>query len=81
MERLELTTAEAGERCDQFLARMVPGLTRSGAQKLLEDGAVTCGGEPVKKNRRTAPGEAYLVELPDAGPIEALPQNIPLDVV
>lgn len=81
MTRLELTAQEAGERCDQFLAREVPGLTRSGAQRLLEEGAVLCGGEPVKKNRRTAAGEVYTVELPDPEPVEAVAQDIPLDVV
>lgn len=81
MTRLELAADREGERLDQFLARAVPDLTRSGAQKLLEDGAVTLKGEPVKKNRKTLPGEIYWVELPDPAPIEALPQNIPLDVV
>lgn len=80
MTRLELTADRTGERCDQFLARTVPELTRSGAQKLLEDGAVECGGEPVKKNRKTIPGEVYIVALPAPAPVEALPQNIPLDV-
>lgn len=80
MTRLEFTADRTGERCDQFLARTVPELTRSGAQKLLEDGAVECGGEPVKKNRKTIPGEVYIVALPAPAPVEALPQNIPLDV-
>ena len=81
MARLELTADRSGERCDLFLARTVPELTRSGAQRLLENGAVECGGASVRKNRKTVPGEIYLVELPDPEPIEALPQDIPLDVV
>ncbi len=81
MTRLELTADLAGERADQFLSRAVEGLTRSGAQKLLEEGAVLCAGEPVKKNRRTAPGEVYTLTLPDPEPIEAVAQDIPLDVV
>lgn len=81
MTRLELTADLAGERCDQFLSRTVEGLTRSGVQKLLEDGAVLCNGERVKKNRKTIPGEVYTLDLPDPEPIEAIPQEIPLDVV
>ena len=81
MTRLELTADLAGERVDQFLSRAVEGLTRSGAQRLLEEGAVLCGGERVKKNRKTVPGEVYTVDLPDPEPIEAVPQDIPLDVV
>lgn len=81
MTRLELTAGRLGERADQFLSRAVEGLTRSGAQRLLEDGAVLCNGERVKKNRKTAPGEVYTVDLPAPEPIEAVPQDIPLDVV
>ena len=81
MTRLERTADGLGERVDQFLARTVPNLTRSGAQRLLEEGAVLCGGEKVKKNRKTVPGEVYTVDLPDPEPIEAIPQDIPLDVV
>ncbi len=80
MTRLECTARLAGERVDSFLARELD-LTRSALQKLLEEGAVLCGGEPVKKNRRTVPGETYTLDLPDPAPIEAVPQNIPLDIV
>lgn len=81
MTRLELAADRMGERVDQFLCRTVEELTRSGAQKLLEDGAVLCGGEPAKKNRKTLLGEVYTVTLPDPEPTQAIPQDIPLDVV
>ena len=81
MTPLKCVADHTGERVDQFLARTVPDLTRSAVQRLLEEGAVTLGGEPVKKNRKTEAGEVYVVDLPDPEPIEALPQNIPLDVV
>ena len=41
MTPLHLTADRAGERVDQFLARTLPELTRSAAQRLLEEGAVT----------------------------------------
>lgn len=81
MTRLEVTADRSGERVDQLLARTVPDLTRSGAQRLLEEGGVLCSGEAVKKNRRTSPGEVYTLDLPDPEPIEAVAQDIPLDVV
>ncbi|MDE6107062.1 MAG: RNA pseudouridine synthase, partial [Oscillospiraceae bacterium] len=73
-------TATGEERLDQLLSRELD-LTRSAAQKLLEDGAVTLEGTVPKKNRKTSPGEVYSVLLPDPEPTEALPQNIPLDIV
>ena len=81
MTRLALRADASGERLDQFLARSVEGLTRSAAQRLLEEGAVTGHGVPVKKNSRTEAGADYLVELPDPEPVDVAPQNIPLDVV
>ena len=35
-----------GERLDAFLARSVENLSRSGAQKLLEEGCVLLRGKP-----------------------------------
>ena len=81
MNRLTLTADREGERADALLARLVPDLTRSAAQKLLERGAVTLNGGPARKNDRPAPGDMLEVVLPDPEPIDVRPQNIPLDVV
>lgn len=81
METRTLTADRAGERLDAFLARSLSDLTRSAAQRLLEEGAVTLGGKPAKKNAKTAPGDVVEVTLPDPQPVEVVPQNIPLDIV
>ncbi len=81
MTPLTLTADRPGERADQMLARLLPELTRSGAQRLLEEGRVTLEGAAVKKNFKVSPGQMFLVDLPTPAPVEALPQDIPLDVV
>lgn len=82
MSRLTLTADRPGERADQLLSRSVEGLTRSAAQKLLEQGRVTDShGRALKKNERPEPGTILLVDLPDPEPLDAQPQNIPLDIV
>ena len=81
MTPLLLRADRAGERADQLIARLAPGLTRSAAQRLLEEGAVTRNGRPVKKNYKAAEGDVLTVVLPDPEPAEAVPQDIPLDVV
>ena len=80
-EHIEITAEESGERIDALLARLVPELTRSAAQRLLEEGLVTLGGVPVKKNRSTEPGEVYAALLPEPELPEPEPQDIPLDIV
>ena len=77
MTPLHLRVEQAGRRADQFLADSLPQLTRSAAQKLLEDGAV----KPVKKNYKTVSGDELVVALPDPAPVDIVPQDIPLDVV
>ncbi len=81
MTRVRLTAESAGERLDAFLARTVPELTRSAAQKLLAEGSVTLNGGPARKNARLAAGDLVEATLPDPEPVDVAPQNIPLDVV
>lgn len=80
-ETLKIPAEQAGERIDILLSRTIENMTRSAAARLLEEGAVLLCGSPVKKNYKTCPGDLFEVSLPDPEPIEAIPQNIPLDVV
>lgn len=80
MNPIRLTADREGERLDQFLSRSVEGLTRSAAQRLLLDGAVTLNGAPARKNVRTAPGDAVEAALPAPAAVDIVPQDIPLDV-
>ena len=75
-----IEATESAERIDALLARSVEGLTRSAAQRLLEQGAVTLQGKPVKKNHKTSPGERFEIALPEPEPAEPEPEDIPLDV-
>ena len=77
---LMIEATESAERIDALLARSVEGLTRSAAQRLLEQGAVTLQGKPVKKNHKTSPGETFEIVLPEPEPAEPEPEDIPLDV-
>lgn len=70
----------AGLRMDVALSKLLPELTRSAAQRLLEEGRVTCGGRTVKKNEKTEEGQLLEVDLPEPEPVEIVPQDIPLDV-
>ncbi len=78
---IHLTAQQHGQRADLFLAKVLPDLTRSAAQKLLEEGRVYREGKPLKKNQRLDIGDQITVVIPDPVPLEAVPQDIPLDVV
>lgn len=80
---LETVTAEAedaGTRADVFLAAKL-GVSRSNMQKLLEDGRVKRGEKIIKANYKVRAGEMFVVDIPDPEPIEAVPENIPLDII
>ena len=72
--------SDAG-RLDSFLSQQLPELTRSAAARLIEGGKVAVNGRTVPKSCRLSGGETVEVTLPEPAPVDALPQNIPLDVV
>ena len=75
-----LMIPEAG-RADVLLAGMIDGLTRSAAQRWLEEGRVVLEGRPVKKNARLEPGQVLSVTPPQPEAVDVIPQDIPLDAV
>ena len=82
MEKIELIAGpDASGRLDAWLAGQCVELSRSALQNLMEQGRVTRGGSCVNKKDKVVPGAAYCIDLPEPQPIEAQPQNIPLDVV
>lgn len=83
MERREFTVPpqEGGQRMDRWLAEVCGDLSRSQIQALMEDGKASAGGRPVNKKEKAVPGMVVEVVLPDPQPIEAVPQNIPLEIV
>ena len=78
---LQAGPEDAGTRLDSFLAVGIDALTRSAAQRLIEGGQVTVNGRTVPKSCKLAGGELVAVTLPEPEPIDAVPQDIPLDVV
>ena len=72
---------QAGKRIDSWLSEQIDGLTRSAAQNLLSEKAVSCDGQPLKKNYKLTGGEAVTVQLPELREVDITPENIPLDIV
>ena len=70
-----------GERLDAFVARCADGLTRSAAQKLIEEGHVTRNGKPAKKNDKLNPGDEISVTVPEPKEVDIVAKEIPLDIV
>ena len=83
MEPILLQTNEedAGTRLDAFLARTVDDLTRSAAAKAIEEGRVLVSGKVPSKSLKLTGNEPIEFTPEEPAPIDAVPQDIPLDVV
>lgn len=81
MKTIELIAENDCRRLDVFLSDNA-GLTRSHAQKLIEQGCVFVDGKAVAKAATDVKdGSVVKVDLPDEIPLNVLPQDIPLDIV
>ena len=70
-----------GERLDAFLARCAENLSRSAAQKLIDEGHVLRNGKKAKKNDKLNPGDVIEYTIPEPKEVDILPTEMPLDIV
>ena len=80
-EIIELCAETQGIRIDKFVTENQEALTRSAVQGLLGKNKILVNGEPVSKNYKVRCGDCITVEIPEAQPMDAVPENIPLDIV
>ena len=69
-----------GERLDAFLARCGENLTRSAAQRLIEEGQVLRNGKPGKKNDKLNMGDQVEYTVPEAKKVDIAPTEMQLDI-
>ena len=69
-----------GVRLDAFISSELD-ISRSLAAELIDSGKVTVNGKLAKKSNKVMAGNEVSVELPELVEPEALPEDIPLDIV
>lgn len=77
----QITTAESGTRLDTYLAAILDGISRSYIQKLISEQRILINSRPVKANYKIKTADQVFVEIPDAAPIDILPEPMDLDIV
>ncbi len=77
---LSVSDSDEQKRIDVFVGEKI-AISRSAAAKLVEEGNVLVNGKGVAKNYKVNPSDLVAVEIPEAEPSEALPENIPLDII
>ena len=74
-------TEAGGPRIDKYLTRFYPEASRTKIQRAIKKGHLKVNGEDVKKSYPVAPGDEIVFRLIRKPPMQAEPEDIPLDVV
>lgn len=80
MEKLFLVSDKNYDRIDLFIAENTD-VSRSRAVKLIESGDIILNGNTVNKKASVKAGDTVEITLPDAVPLEAKAEDIPLDIL
>ena len=80
-ETITLKAESGSVRLDSFLAENIEELTRSAAQRLIEEGRVSVNGRSVAKSCKLGGGEEIVVTMPEPENVDIVAQDIALDVV
>lgn len=72
---------DSGKRIDKFLVDKLQEFTRSAIQKVIDENGVEVNGLKVNKNYKCKISDNINVIIPDAKPMEAVAENIKLDIV
>ncbi|MGA7844711.1 MAG: RluA family pseudouridine synthase, partial [Dehalococcoidales bacterium] len=75
------TADKAGFRLDKFVSENCPGLSRSQAQKLIDEGNVLVNGIAEKASHKTEAGEKIEITVPPPAPTGLLPVAIPVKII
>jgi len=70
-----------GERLDRYVAGRLPELSRSAAQRLIEEGHVNVNGANRRASYNLHSGDTVTVLIPPPKPMELQPEALPLDVI
>ncbi len=80
-ESLVIDRTLLSERLDTYLRGKFPAVSRGAIQRLIEEGHILVNGKRVKPTHTPRIGEQVSVHWPEAKPAEALPEEIPFEVL
>ena len=80
-ETFTVEHSRPGVRLDIFLREKFPATSRGAMQRLIDEGHIRVNGKAVKPTHAPRAGDAIEIHWPDARPAEALPEEIPLEIL
>jgi len=76
-----LSPSQPGARLDRFIVEQVPDISRTQAQRLIEDGFVTVNGSMEKAGHKLRAGDSVLVRVPPPVPSHLAAEDIPVPIL
>lgn len=81
MEQVKVTvTEEQLDRIDKVIVGTNNEWSRSQVQGWIKDGVVSVNGSKAKGNYKCKAGDEIIIEIPDAVPLDVLPEEMDLDI-
>ncbi|MFN7926595.1 MAG: RluA family pseudouridine synthase [Blastocatellia bacterium] len=78
---LTIKPEQVGARLDALLAAQLADVSRATIQKAIQQGDCLVNERATKASYKVRAGDEIQLDLPEAAPLTALPENIPLDIV
>ncbi len=77
----EITSENSGSRIDKFLSDNIVEKSRSQIANLIDSGNVLINQKIAAKSYKLCFGDRIQINIPEAVELEAVPENIPLDII
>lgn len=81
MKEYIVSQEEKGKRLDTYISSVDTDITRTSAQRLIEDGNILVNGKNVKVSYKIQENDKISVEIPEPKQIELKAQDIPIEIV
>ena len=81
MKEYIVSQEEKGKRLDTYIPSADTDITRTSAQRLIEDGNILVNGKNAKVSYKIQENDKISVEIPEPKQIELKAQNIPIEII
>ena len=81
MKQYIVKNEEKGKRLDAYIAGKVENITRTSAQRMIEEGNILVNESKQKVSYKINEGDIISIEIVEAKPVELKAQEIPIDII
>jgi 23S rRNA pseudouridine1911/1915/1917 synthase len=81
LKKFSYTVYNPGARLDKYVSEVCQELTRSQAEKLIDQGTITVNGETARRGMRLAISDKIDIVIPPPAATELVPEDVPLKII